>query len=70
MVYPIQGLSFDQALLCKAWVIDGPLPADRPLYFVTDFNEEFKSYLGIGAAECIICTLLGGTTVKPSYWNE
>jgi len=70
MVYPIKGLSFDQALLCKAWVIDGPLPADRPLYFVTDFNEEFKSYLGIGAAECIICTLLGGTTVKPSYWNE
>ena len=70
MVYPIPGLSFDQALQCKALIIDGPLPADRPLYFVPDFDENWKPYTGIGAPECIICTLLGGTTEKPSYWNE
>jgi len=70
MVYPIHGLSFDQALQCKAWIIDGPLPAERPLYFVPDFDAEFKSYTGIGAAECIFCKLLGGTTEKPTYWDE
>ena len=70
MVYPFQGLFFDHALLCKAWIIDGPLPAERPLYFVPDFDENFNSYMGIGAPECINCTLMGGTTVKPPYWNQ
>ena len=70
MVYPFQGLLFDRASLCKAWIIDGPLPADRPLYFVPDFDENFNPYMGIGAPECINCTLMGGTTVKPTYWNQ
>ncbi len=71
MVYPIAGLSFDKALPCSAIVIDpGHLPAERPLYFVTDYDENLVPYLGIGAPECIFCTLKGGTTVKPPYWDE
>ncbi len=70
MVLPIAGLSFDQAQPCRAYVIDGPLPADRPLYFATDFDENFAPYLGVAAADCIFCTLLGGTTVKPPYWDQ
>jgi len=70
MVYPIEGLSFDQALLCKAVVIDIKLPAERPLYFVTDFDENWNTYIGLGAPACIFCTLMGGTTVKPTYWDQ
>jgi hypothetical protein len=69
MVYPIQGLSFDQALLCKALIIDGPLPPDYPIYLVPDFDAGLNPYTGIGTIECIDCTLMGGTTVKPTYWN-
>jgi hypothetical protein len=71
MVYPFDGLSFDHALPCSAIVIDpGHLPAERPLYFVTDYDENWNTYIGIGAAECIFCTMKGGSTVKPSYWDE
>ena len=71
MVYPFDGLSFDQALLCKAVVIDlGHLPAERPLYFVSDFDENWNTYIGLGAPACIFCTLAGGTTVKPTFWDE
>ena len=70
MVYPIEGLSFDQAFLCKAVVIDIKLPAERPLYFVTDYDENWVPYLGIGAPACIFCTLAGGTTMKPTYWDD
>jgi hypothetical protein len=71
MVYPIAGLSFDRALLCSALVIDpGHLPAERPLYFVTDYDENLVPYLGIGAPACIFCTLAGGTTMKPTYWDQ
>ena len=71
MVIPIDGLSFDRALTCRAVVIDpGHLPAERPLYFVTDFDENFVPYLGIGAPACIFCTMEGGTTVKPTYWDQ
>jgi hypothetical protein len=68
MVYPIPGLSFDKALQCKA--LTGPLPAERPVYFVTDYDENWNTYIGIGAAECILCTMKGGSTVKPLYWDE
>jgi hypothetical protein len=71
MVYSIAGLSFDRALTCRAVVIDpGHLPAERPLYFVTDYDENWVPYLGIGAPACIFCTLEGGTTVKPTYWDQ
>lgn len=70
MVHPFAGLFFDKAQDCKAYKITGPIPRKQLLYFATDFDENFESYLGIAAPECIICTLLGGVTQKPSYWDE
>ena len=70
MVNPVDGLSFDRFLRCKADIIDGPLPGERPLYYVPDYDFEGKIYTGLGAPECIFCTMLGGTTVKPPYWDQ
>jgi putative hemolysin len=70
MVLPIEGLLFDKAQPCKAYKIENPLPPDRPMYFVNDYDENWIPYTGIGAPECIFCTMAGGTTVKPPYWDE
>ncbi|HEY3388787.1 MAG TPA: DUF4249 domain-containing protein [Prolixibacteraceae bacterium] len=70
MVLPVAGLLFDKAQPCKAYKIESPLTPDRPLYFVNDLDENGSPYTGIGAPECIFCTLAGGTTVKPPYWDE
>jgi hypothetical protein len=70
MVLPIKGLLFDKAQSCKAYKIESPLTPERPLYFVPDYDEAFNAYTGIGAPECIFCTLLGGITEKPPYWDE
>jgi len=70
MVLPVEGLLFDKAQTCKAYKMESPLTPDRPLYLVNDFDENQDPYLGIGAPECIFCTMAGGTTVKPPYWDE
>ncbi|HAH25205.1 MAG TPA: hypothetical protein DCL77_15845 [Prolixibacteraceae bacterium] len=70
MVHPFEGLSFDKAQDCKAYPISGKLPTMQLLYFANDLDENFEPYEGIAAAECIFCQLLGGTTQKPSYWDE
>jgi hypothetical protein len=57
-------------LQCQAEVIDIPLPAERPLYYVPDYDVNGNIYTGLGAKECIFCTILGGTTVKPPFWDE
>ncbi|BBE17528.1 hypothetical protein AQPE_1679 [Aquipluma nitroreducens] len=70
MVTPVEGLYFNHFLRCQADIIDGPLPAERPLYYVTDYDANGNIYTGLGAPSCIDCTLVGGTTVKPPYWDE
>ena len=70
MVTPVDGLYFNHFLRCQADIIDGPLPAERPLYYVTDYDANGNIYTGLGAPSCIDCTLVGGTTVKPPYWDE
>jgi len=71
MVQPVQGLHFDHVYKCIALVIDGPLPPDeRPLYFAIGYDAKGEPYLGLAGPECIFCTMLGGTTEKPSYWDE
>lgn len=70
LVHSIEGLSFSKLKLCKAQPLNGPLPSDRPLYFADADNGQGQTVLGIVTADCVICTLLGGTTVKPPYWDE
>jgi len=70
IVLPINGLSFDHVYRCKALVITGPIdPDDRPFYFATDEDALGNKYTGQAGPECIFCTMLGGTTEKPPYWD-
>jgi len=66
----VKDLSFDKVEYCTATVIDAFLPpSPRPLYLVkTEDNEGNKAW-GYANSECFDCTLKGGTTVKPDYWD-
>jgi hypothetical protein len=71
IVNPIDGLSFNDVYRCRALVIDGPIPPDdRPVYFADDEDGFGVKYTGRAGPECIFCTMLGGTTDKPDYWDE
>lgn len=71
MLTDVRGLAFSQVFRCHALVISGPLPPDeRPLYFAIDYDGAGQQYTGLANAECIFCELLGGTTVKPTYWDN
>ena len=71
MISSVQGLKFDKVYRCKALVIDGPIPTDeRPFYFAIDYDANGVRYVGRAGAECIFCTMLGGTTEKPPYWDK
>lgn len=70
LIHSIKGLSFSKVEYCKAQPLNGPLPSDRPLYFADADNGQGGTVLGIISEECIFCKLLGGTTVKPQYWDE
>jgi hypothetical protein len=46
-------------------------PEDWPVYLITYWDPiERDNVLGIANPECFDCTLLGGTTEKPLYWDE
>jgi len=70
LINSVEELSFSKVPVCKAVPIAGPLPSDRPLYFADAYNDMGAQVAGIISAECILCELLGGTTVKPPYWDE
>lgn len=70
MVLPSNKLSFNHVYRCHALVFERILEDDRPFYFATDFDWEGNTYLGQAGPECIFCTMHGGTTVKPTYWDE
>ncbi len=69
MIRSVPGISFDKVFYCKAIPIDAPLPPDGAIYFAwADLNGE--KVLGTTNEDCIFCELLGGTTVKPAYWDD
>ncbi len=70
LVPSVKELSFSKVPKCKAVPISGPLPSDRPLFFADAYNDMGIRVSGIISAECILCELLGGTTVKPPYWDK
>lgn len=71
MVLPINGLSFNHVYRCRALVIDGPIPPDeRPFYFAADEDAQGNRYVGRAGPECIFCTMHGGTTEKPTFWDN
>ena len=69
MVWSVPELKFDKVFYCTAIPIDGPLPPDEPIYFANAWKDG-EIVPGTTNEDCIFCTLLGGTTVKPSYWDE
>jgi len=73
MVHPIDNpeLLFNNVYRCHALKIEGPIPEDeRPFYFAKDIDGNGVEYVGQAGAECIFCMMLGGTTVKPIFWDE
>lgn len=71
MVDAVSSLSFSSVFHCKPVVPDGPLPPDgRPFYYAQDLDDTGLPFTGLVGAECIFCQLDGGTTEKPSYWDE
>ncbi|MFY9151355.1 MAG: DUF4249 domain-containing protein [Prolixibacteraceae bacterium] len=67
----VNGLSFNDVPYCKVTPpAEGvPLPEERPLYWTQGVGDNGEVFWGFADTECFICTLLGGTTVKPSYWE-
>jgi hypothetical protein len=70
IVLPIEGLKFDQVYRCRALVIEVIFPEDRPFYFARDQDPNGVWFVGEARPECIFCTMLGGTTEKPPYWDK
>ncbi len=71
VVSNVKDLSFDNVPYCVATKIDGPLPGERPLYFVKSYDFSSGATVdGYAGADCFDCTLKGGTTVKPDYWDR
>lgn len=68
MVRSVPGMSFRKVFYCKAIPIEGPLPPDGPIYYAMA-EKNGEPVPGTTNEECIFCTILGGTTVKPPYWD-
>jgi hypothetical protein len=49
---------------------EGPEPDYDPLYWAQGLDEYGEPFWGYADSECFICTLLGGTTQKPPYWDK
>ena len=76
IISDIQGLSFRDVPWCKARILNfiylsGTTPKEWPIYLVWMWDPvKDEGAYGIAPKECFDCTLLGGTTEKPSYWDE
>ena len=69
----VKELSFDEVSRCRVMVpVPGiPLPDEpRPLYFGPTIDQNGSTVWGYADTDCFICTLLGGTTEKPSFWGN
>jgi hypothetical protein len=69
-VEPVEGLELDFSNRCSPEPIEHGFveisPADYPAYLMTGENGEPTMLLLND--ECILCTMRGGTNVKPEYW--
>lgn len=65
------GFSFNMVSFCHVTKPDGEsmLPDERPLYYAMGIDENGEIFWNYSDSECFICTLLGGTTAKPTYWE-
>ncbi len=71
IVSDVKDLSFNNVPYCVATKIDGRLPGERPLYFVKAYDPVTGTTVdGYAGADCFDCTLKGGTTEKPDYWDK
>jgi hypothetical protein len=63
-------LLFNDVGFCVPVIISGPLPVDpRPMYFVTAYLLDGTAADAFTFPECIECTLLGGITQKPYFFE-
>ncbi len=72
MIKDVEDLMFENIPHCLPTEVKPPLPGDRPLYFISGFNETSGTsgnayYAG---ADCFDCTLHGGTTIKPDFFKD
>jgi hypothetical protein len=67
----ITDFSYNKVSFCRVTKPDGMsmLPDERPLYWAQGVDENGEVFWGYADTQCFICTLLGGTTVKPPYWD-
>jgi hypothetical protein len=71
----IEGLSFEVDPLCTPREVNlgmvNWLPEEWPVYLIIYYDHfSGTNVLGMAGRECFDCTLLGGTTEKPVYWDE
>jgi len=72
-VYRVPGISFGQVKFCQTINSSSDpdsMPKSRPLYFAPMINDDGSITWVWAETSCFICTTMGGTTEKPSYWNE
>jgi hypothetical protein len=67
----VTDFSFHKVSFCRVTKPDGMsmLPDERPLYWAQGFDENGQTFWNYSDTQCFICTLLGGTTDKPPYWD-
>lgn len=67
----VTDFNFNKVSFCRVTKPDGMsmLPDERPLYWAQGVDENGEVFWGYADTQCFICTLLGGTTVKPPYWD-
>lgn len=81
----VPGLTFDQTERCqpfkKPYGITSEMkklrkpgldsiPIERPLYYFPYTRPDGSIIYYWGDSDCFFCKLLGGTTEKPSYWDD
>lgn len=67
----VTDFNYNKVSFCRVTKPDGMsmLPDERPLYWAQGVDENGEEFWGYADTQCFICTLLGGTTVKPPYWD-
>ncbi len=68
----VKDLLFMNVPHCFPTEVKPPLPGERPLYFISEYSEDWGvTYNAYYAGEdCFDCTLHGGTTKEPDFFKE
>jgi len=69
----ISGLTFNKVKWCpnvkKKMRLDS-IPTERPLYLYPFIKNDGSTLWVWGDRDCFFCQMQGGTTERPSYWDE